>query len=83
MPANTANNHPPDTNKKGLGVTQALQFGGAGGDRTRVRKSSTWSSTYLVVSFDLTNLSRTNTLHTGDSFNFRAAHHDTMQPYLL
>ena len=41
-------------------------FGGAGGNRTRVRKPSTERSTYLVQSFDLTVTTRTNTLRDGD-----------------
>ena len=36
--------------KKGPEIIRALQFGGGGGDRTPVRKSSTGSSTYLVRS---------------------------------
>ncbi len=57
--------------------------GGVGGNRTRVRKSSTASSTYLVISFDLTGLSRIDTLQTGDSLNFRAIPRDERKPYLL
>ena len=37
--------------KKGPGIIRTLQFGGGGGDRTPVRKSSTDSSTYIVRSF--------------------------------
>ena len=46
--------------------------GGGGGNRTRVRKPSTDSSTYLVLSFDLTQPTRTHTLRSGESpkFNF-------------
>jgi len=42
-----------------------LLFGGGGGNRTRVRKHSTDSSTYLVLSFDLTRPPRTHTLRKG------------------
>lgn len=49
--------------------------GGAGGNRTPVRKSSTGSSTYLVLSFDLTALARTNTLQDSDPLSFRATCH--------
>jgi hypothetical protein len=37
-------------------------IGGGGGDRTRVRKPSTDSSTYLALPFDLTQPTRTRTL---------------------
>lgn len=46
-------------------------FGGVGGNRTRVRKSSTTSSTYLVMSFNLINKARTDTFFTDDSLGFR------------
>jgi hypothetical protein len=36
--------------KKGSEIIRALKFGGGGGDRTPVRKSSTDSSTYIVRS---------------------------------
>lgn len=39
-----------------------LYSGGVGGNRTRVQKHSTDSSTYLVLPFDLTTLTRTHTL---------------------
>ncbi len=52
-------------------INLKLVFGGAGGNRTRVRKPSTESSTYLVLSFDLTGASRTDTLYNGESLNFR------------
>ncbi len=45
--------------------------GGAGGNRTRVQRQSTPSSTCVVLSFDLTVATRTNTLRYGDSLNFR------------
>ncbi len=45
--------------------------GGDGGNRTRVQKRSTTSSTCLVLSFDLTATSRTNTLRDGDPLGFR------------
>lgn len=54
-----------------LGITRLLRAlrnvmksipGGGGGFRTRVQKSSTDSSTYLALSFDLTWLTRTRTL---------------------
>ena len=48
-----------------------LQNGGVGGNRTRVRKSSTTSSTYLVISFDLINKARIDTFITDDSLGFR------------
>ena len=50
-----------------------FDIGGAGGNRTRVRKSSTERSTYLVQSFDLTAASRTNTLYDGDSLGFSSS----------
>jgi len=48
-------------------------IGGGGGNRTRVRKSATDSSTYLALSFDLTQPTRTHTLRSGESpkFNFQ------------
>ena len=57
-------------------------FGGGGGNRTRVQKRSTTSSTYLVLSFDLTATTRTNTLRYGDSLNFRPRRRDTAKAYL-
>lgn len=59
-----------------------LNTGGAGGNRTRVRKPSTESSTYLVLSFDLTAASRTNTLYDGESLDFRPRARDTPEAYL-
>ena len=44
-----------------------LLFGGGGGNRTRVQRSSTDSSTYLVLSFNLIHLSRTHTLQVNES----------------
>jgi hypothetical protein len=41
--------------------------GGDGGNRTRVQKHSTDSSTYLVLPFDLTLPTRTHTLRQGES----------------
>jgi len=46
-------------------------FGGVGGNRTRVRKSSTTSSTYLVISFNLISESQIDTFLTNDSLSFR------------
>ena len=40
--------------------------GGGGGFRTRVQKSSTDSSTYLALSFDLIRLTRIRTLQTDE-----------------
>lgn len=40
--------------------------GGGGGFRTRVQKSSTDSSTYLALSFDLIRLTRTRTLQSDE-----------------
>ena len=57
-------------------------FGGGGGNRTRVQKRSTTSSTYLVLSFDLTATTRTNTLRYGDSLNFRPGRRDATKAYL-
>ena len=54
----------------------ALNYGG-GGNRTRVQKHSTTSSTCLVLSFDLTAATRTNTLRYGDSLDFRPGCRDT------
>ncbi|SPA00049.1 conserved hypothetical protein [Cupriavidus taiwanensis] len=59
-----------------------LNTGGAGGNRTRVRKPSTESSTYLVLSFDLTGASRTNTLYDGESLGFRPRLRDPSGAYL-
>lgn len=46
--------------------------GGGGGNRTRVQKPSTDSSTYLVLSFDLAQPTRTHTLRSDElpKFNF-------------
>jgi hypothetical protein len=44
-----------------------VSFGGGGGNRTRVQKYSTDSSTYLVLPFDLTRPTRTHTLWQGES----------------
>ena len=44
-----------------------LFSGGDGGNRTRVRKHSTDSSTYLALSFNLTSTTRTCTFWTSDS----------------
>ena len=44
-----------------------FNFGGGGGNRTRVQRSSTDSSTYLVLSFNLIHLSRTHTLQVNES----------------
>jgi len=49
-----------------------FNFGGAGGNRTRVQKHSTDSSTYLVLPFDLTLPTRTHTLRQGESPRFNA-----------
>ncbi|VXC31200.1 conserved hypothetical protein [Burkholderia sp. 8Y] len=56
--------------------------GGGGGNRTRVQTRSTTSSTYLVLSFDLTATTRTNTLRYGDSLSFRPWRRDTTKTYL-
>ncbi|CBW74216.1 unnamed protein product [Mycetohabitans rhizoxinica HKI 454] len=53
-----------------------MNSGGAGGNRTRVRKHSTTSSTYLVQSFALTAPTRTNTLRYGESLSFRPRRRD-------
>jgi hypothetical protein len=45
-------------------------IGGGGGNRTRVRKSSTDSSTYLAMLFDLTWHPPTGGLMTGESPTF-------------
>ena len=42
-------------------------FGGGGGNRTRVQKHSTDSSTYLVLPFDLIRPTRTHTLWQDES----------------
>ena len=39
-------------NQHELAITSMHQIGGGGGNRTRVQKSSTDSSTYLVLSFE-------------------------------
>src|SRR5579872_2390302 len=43
------------------------QIGGGGGNRTRVQRSSTDSSTYLALPFNLTRPTRTCTLRIGES----------------
>lgn len=63
-------------------ISWGFNIGGAGGDRTRVRKYSTISSTYLVQSFDLTVLSRTNTLRNSDPLDFRLRRRGTTEDYL-
>ncbi len=45
--------------------------GGVGGNRTRVRKSSTTSSTYLVISFNLTSEAQIDTFLANDPLSFR------------
>ena len=45
---------PAASTNKNATARVAFLFGGGGGNRTRVRKSSTGSTTYLVRSFDLT-----------------------------
>jgi hypothetical protein len=58
------------TNKKGhLSVTFCIG-GGSGGNRTRVQEYSTGSSTYLVLSFDLIQPTRTHTLRQDESPRF-------------
>jgi len=52
-----------------LDVTESL-IGGGGGNRTRVRKSSAFSSTCVAVSFDLTVHSPTGRILHSDSLNF-------------
>lgn len=48
-------------------ILRALRvIGGDGGNRTRVQKHSTDSSTYLALPFDLTCTTRTRTLRTGE-----------------
>ena len=54
-------------------------IGGGGGNRTRVQKHSTTSSTCVVLSFDLTATTRTNTLRDGDSLDFRPWRRDATQ----
>jgi len=57
MPRRANAPHPRDAGirakKKGLETIQTLVIGGGGGNRTRVRKSSTVSPTCLARSFDL------------------------------
>ena len=45
-----------------LAITSMHQIGGGGGNRTRVQKYSTDSSTYLVQPFNLTLPTRTHAL---------------------
>ena len=59
-----------------------LVIGGGGGDRTPVRKPSTGSSTYLVVSFDLTHQTLTDKLLICDPLDFGADPRGGSQPYL-
>jgi hypothetical protein len=56
-----------------LGLSQVVCNGGDGGNRTRVQKHSTDSSTYLVQPIDLTSMTRTHTLHQGESPIFNIA----------
>ena len=51
--------------------------GGVGGNRTRVRKSSTTSSTYLVISFNLISEAQIDTFLTNDPLSFRTIPHGT------
>ena len=60
-----------------LSLHDALPICGAGGNRTRVRKSSTERSTYLVQSFDLTGATRTNTLRDDESLGVNPGRRDT------
>ena len=55
--------------------------GGGGGDRTRVHKRATGSSTYLVSPFDLTRSPPTDGLAASDPLDFRASRHGSAQPY--
>jgi hypothetical protein len=55
-------NHQIKNHRKG-----GILFGGGGGNRTRVQRSSTDSSTYLVLSFNLIHLPRTHTLQVNES----------------
>jgi len=59
--------------KKGPEIIRALVDGGGGGNRTRVRKSSTDSPTCLARLFDLARHPPTGRLATGDPLDFRAS----------
>ena len=57
--ANTGGTGKKNPNRIRVGISH---YGGGGGNRTRVRKPSTDSSTYLVVLFNLTTTSRSDTV---------------------
>jgi len=60
-----------------LGKATTTNNGGVGGNRTRVRKSSTTSSTYLVISFNLISEAQIDTFLTNDPLSFRTIPHGT------
>ena len=55
-------------------------YGGAGGNRTRVRKSSAASTTYLAELFDLTLCTPTGRLAEGEPLSFRDRPRDKDDP---
>ncbi len=67
--ANLSQICPKKTEQESKPLKYKRIIGGAGGNRTRVRKHSTSSSTYLVQSFNLTAAARTNTLYYSDSLD--------------
>ena len=71
--------------KAASGINAAFKaiYGGGGGNRTPVRKSSTASSTYLALSFDLTRNPPTGRLVTSDPLGFRACPRGEDVPYFL
>ncbi len=58
-------------------------IGGGGGNRTRVRKTSTGSPTYLASSFDLTCNPPPGKLIAGDPLDFRGDPRGEGHPYLM
>ena len=73
-------NRKKNPNRIRVGISH---YGGGGGNRTRVRKPSTGSSTCLASSFDLTCIPPPGRLATGDPLSFRAVPRGAIQPYLM
>ena len=59
------------TKQNATRIGVAFRFGGGGGNRTRVRKPSTGSTTCLAWLFDLTRHPPTGRLMQGDPLDFR------------
>jgi hypothetical protein len=67
---------------KGHPKVALTRFGGGGGNRTRVRKPYTDSSTYLASSFDLVADTPPGRLINNDPLNFRDVPRGATHPYL-